>query len=82
MAASPIRAWSSRSRASSASRPTQIAMVGDSRHDLEAARAAGAVAVAVLSGPADRAALAPLADHVVDDIAALPALFAALNRAG
>ena len=60
--------------------PQRVAMVGDSRHDLEAARAAGALAVAVLSGPADRAELAPLADHIVDDIAALPALFAELNR--
>ncbi len=62
--------------------PTQIAMVGDSRHDLEAARAAGALAVAVLSGPADRDALEPHADHVVDDIRALPALFLALAREG
>jgi phosphoglycolate phosphatase len=62
--------------------PARVAMVGDSRHDLEAARAAGALAVAVLSGPADRASLAPLADHVVDDIAALPGLFAELNRVG
>jgi phosphoglycolate phosphatase len=61
--------------------PARVAMVGDSRHDLEAARAAGALAVAVLSGPADRAALAPLADHIVDDIAALPGLFAELNQA-
>jgi len=60
--------------------PRRIAMVGDSRHDLEAARAAGALAVAVLSGPADRAELAPLADRIVDDIAALPALFAELNQ--
>jgi len=60
--------------------PARVAMVGDSRDDLEAARAAGALAVAVLSGPADRAELAPLADHIVDDIAALPALFAELNR--
>jgi phosphoglycolate phosphatase len=58
--------------------PDQIAMVGDSLHDLEAARAAGALAVAVLSGPAGREELAPHADHVVDDIEALPALFAAL----
>jgi phosphoglycolate phosphatase len=61
--------------------PARVAMVGDSRDDLEAARAAGALAVAVLSGPADRAELAPLADHIVDDIAALPALFAELNQA-
>ena len=62
--------------------PERIAMVGDSRHDLDAARAAGALAVAVLSGPADRDALEPHADHVVDDIEALPALFAALGSNG
>jgi phosphoglycolate phosphatase len=62
--------------------PSRIAMVGDSRHDLDAARAAGALAVAVLSGPADREALAPHADHVVDDIEALPALFAELGSNG
>jgi len=60
--------------------PTRVAMVGDSRHDLEAALAVGALAVAVLSGPASRAELAPLADYIVDDIAALPALFAELNQ--
>jgi phosphoglycolate phosphatase len=62
--------------------PSAIAMVGDSLHDLDAARAAGAVAVAVLSGPADRETLAPRADHVVDDIEALPALFAGLMAEG
>jgi phosphoglycolate phosphatase len=56
-------------------------MVGDSRGDLEAARAAGALAIAVLSGPARRDELAPHADHGVDDLEALPALFAALARA-
>jgi phosphoglycolate phosphatase len=43
-------------------RPRQIAVVGDNTHDLEMARAAGAVAVAVLSGNGGRADLAPLAD--------------------
>jgi phosphoglycolate phosphatase len=62
--------------------PARLALVGDSRHDLEAARAAGALAVAVLSGPAERAELAPLADHVVEDIAALPKLFAELAAEG
>lgn len=56
----------------------RVAMVGDFLHDLHCARAAGAVAVAVLSGPALREELAPHADHVVDDIAALPALLSAL----
>ena len=53
--------------------PSQVAMVGDSLHDLQAARAAGAIAVAVLSGPARRAALAPHADVVLESIADLPA---------
>ncbi|MBV8661458.1 MAG: HAD family hydrolase [Hyphomicrobiales bacterium] len=60
--------------------PSRIAMVGDSLHDLDAARAAGALAIAVLSGPAPPSELAPRADHVVADIEALPALFAALAR--
>ena len=58
--------------------PEQVAMVGDSRHDLHAARAAGALAIAVLSGPAAREELEADADHVLDDIAALPALLARL----
>ena len=60
--------------------PSEVAMVGDSIHDLHAARAAGALAVAVLTGPATRAELAPHADHVVEDIAALPGFFAALAQ--
>ena len=52
--------------------PSEVAMIGDSEHDLRAARAAGAVAVAVLSGPIGRARLEPLADAVLDDIRALP----------
>ena len=54
--------------------PDKVALVGDSVHDLHAARAAGAVAIAVLSGPAQRAALEPFADCVVGTIAELPAL--------
>jgi phosphoglycolate phosphatase len=53
-------------------------MVGDTLHDLDAARAAGAIAVAVLSGPAAREALEPRADHVLDDIGGLPELMARL----
>jgi phosphoglycolate phosphatase len=52
----------------------EIALVGDSTHDLHAARAAGAVAIAVLSGPASEAELAPHADHVIASIIDLPAL--------
>lgn len=62
--------------------PNEVAMVGDSIHDLHAARAAGALAVAVLTGPAIREELEPHADHVVDDISALPAFFARLAAEG
>ena len=57
--------------------PGEVALVGDSRHDLHAAKAAGAVAIAVLTGPATREELEPRADHVVDSIADLPALLGA-----
>ncbi|TVQ52129.1 MAG: HAD family hydrolase [Rhodobacteraceae bacterium] len=53
--------------------PAEIVMVGDSAHDLGAARAAGAVAVGVLTGPAAPEDLAPLADAVLASIADLPA---------
>ena len=62
--------------------PARVAMVGDSLHDLHAAKAAGALAVAVLTGPAPRSALEGSADHVLDTIADLPALVDALARAG
>jgi phosphoglycolate phosphatase len=52
--------------------PGRIAMVGDSTHDLHAARAAGMIAVAVLTGVADHADLAPHADVVLPDISHLP----------
>lgn len=52
--------------------PSRIAMVGDSTHDLDAARRAGACAIAVLTGPAGRSDLAPHADHVIDTIEELP----------
>lgn len=61
-----------------------VAMIGDSLHDLLAAKAAGALAVAVLTGPLRAAArpdIEPHADHVVDSIADLPALFARLATA-
>jgi phosphoglycolate phosphatase len=56
--------------------PSRIAMVGDSLHDLDAARAAGALSIAVLSGPAARESLEPRADFVVESIGDLPALLA------
>jgi phosphoglycolate phosphatase len=51
--------------------PVDIAVVGDSEHDLVAARAAGAVAVGVLSGPVPRARLEPHADVLIPSIAEL-----------
>lgn len=48
--------------------PQAVAMVGDSVHDLAAARAAGMVAVGVLTGPAPAEVLAPHADVVLRDI--------------
>ncbi|SLN57970.1 Phosphoglycolate phosphatase [Roseovarius gaetbuli] len=48
--------------------PARIAMVGDSTHDLMAGRAAGMQTIGVLTGPAQEADLAPLADAVFPDI--------------
>ncbi len=59
----------------------QIAMVGDSLHDLDAGRRAGMAAVAVLTGIADAAELGPHADVVLPDITALAAWIEAEARA-
>lgn len=48
--------------------PAQAAMVGDSTHDLHAARAAGMASVAVLTGVAEASELQPYADVVLPDI--------------
>jgi len=53
--------------------PSETAVVGDSVLDLAAARAAGAIAIGVLTGPAPAAVLAPHADAVFTS----PAEFAA-----
>lgn len=56
--------------------PSEVALIGDSTHDLIAARAAGVVAVAVLTGPlgeAARADVEPHADYVLGSIADLAA---------
>ncbi|GAA3853621.1 HAD family hydrolase [Celeribacter arenosi] len=54
--------------------PRACVMVGDSTHDLDAGRAAGMRTVAVLTGVAGRADLAPYADVVLDDIHGLAGL--------
>lgn len=52
--------------------PASIVMVGDSRHDLAAARAAGMRGIGVLTGPARAEDLAPEAEAVLPDIGHLP----------
>lgn len=52
--------------------PARTLMVGDSRHDLTAGRAAGMATVGVLTGMAGADDLADLADAVLPGIAALP----------
>ena len=54
--------------------PESVLMVGDSLHDLRAGRAAGMRTLAVLTGVATRADLAPHADALRPDIGHLPAL--------
>lgn len=53
--------------------PARIGMVGDSLHDLHAARGAGMVAIGVLTGVAEAADLAPYADVVLPNIGHLAA---------
>lgn len=58
-------------------RPSQLAMVGDNRHDLEMAKAGGVgLAVGVLSGTGVTETLSPLADVVLDSVADLPTYLA------
>ncbi len=59
--------------------PAAVAMVGDSTHDMAAGRTAGALTIAVTTGPAGTAELAPLADHVIADLGELPGLIAGLG---
>ena len=64
-------------------RPDEVALVGDSVHDLVAARRAGVVALAVLTGPSRLAArpeIEPHADHVIGSIADLPDWLDAMGR--
>ena len=53
-------------------RPHEVVVVGDNRHDMEMARAAGAMAVGVLTGNSGHEDLAPLADVVLPSIRDLP----------
>jgi pyrophosphatase PpaX len=58
--------------------PGEALLLGDSPHDLAAGRAAGALAVGATWGACGRDALLPYADHILDDVRALPALVRAL----
>ena len=48
--------------------PRDVAMVGDSLHDLMAGKRAGMKTIGVLTGPATEADLSPMADVVLPDI--------------
>nr|WP_255599362.1 HAD family hydrolase [Hasllibacter sp. MH4015] len=52
-------------------RPDALVMVGDSTHDIDAGRAAGFTTIGVLTGVATHEDLAPHADVVLSNIAAL-----------
>lgn len=52
----------------------QVAMVGDSLHDLVAGRAAGMRTIGVLTGMSEAKVLAPKADVVLNDIGKIPHL--------
>lgn len=67
--------------AAKALRPADVAVVGDTIHDHDAARAAGALFILVRSGPAPSDQLARHADLVIDTIDQLPTLFAAARSA-
>jgi phosphoglycolate phosphatase len=55
-----------------------VAVVGDSLHDLEMARAAGAgLAIGVLTGASPRETLVPHADHVIGSIAEIETILLA-----
>ena len=59
--------------------PAAIAMIGDSTHDLLAAKAAGMTRIGVLTGMASADDLAPYADVVLPDISHLPDWLDALD---
>lgn len=52
--------------------PHEVAMVGDSTHDLFAGQAAGMVNIGVLTGTASRADLSPYSQVVLDHIGQIP----------
>jgi pyrophosphatase PpaX len=59
--------------------PAEAIMIGDSNHDLAAGRGAGTATAGVLWGAASREVLAPLADHLLAEVAELAPLVARLQ---
>jgi pyrophosphatase PpaX len=59
--------------------PGEAVMIGDSPHDLAAGRGAGTTTAGVCWGAASRQALAPLADHLLTEVAELLPLVARLQ---
>jgi len=58
-------------------KPAAVAVIGDTPHDLDMARAAGAgLAIAVLGGVGTHEHLAPRADHVIASVAEIETLLA------
>jgi phosphoglycolate phosphatase len=59
--------------------PEETALIGDTLHDMHAARAAGVMGIGVESGFLSVVELGPHADHVISDISYLPELLKAIN---
>ena len=59
--------------------PEETVLIGDTLHDMHAARAAGVMGVGVESGFLSAVQLGPHADHVISDISYLPGLLKAIN---
>ncbi len=57
----------------------RIVVVGDSRHDMEMARAAGSIAIGVLSGTGTRRSLDGYCDALLNNVDELPDLFDRLS---
>ncbi len=59
--------------------PTSVVVVGDNRHDIEMGRNARVeLCIGVLTGTSTHDDLAPFADHILDDISALPEVISLL----
>ena len=52
-------------------KPCEVAVIGDSLHDLNMAAAAGALAIGVLNGASSRHTLSSSADYLIEDIGIL-----------